>query len=503
MSIKEKIGQIPSSARIGVAVCSALALGSIFVFSSLSSENPLTGSQGAGKVDVNFNPNESNISRDGAGEKPTTNSEEIKKIYEEDRATQKEEAKTSGGSDSYVETLTLMNAEDKIAEAEQKIDELGELEGTNDKIIPDEQFQKLMERKKLREQQARLEAQAKKEEAEASKQAAASHQAALPLITQEELDAFLQQERSASMERVTVKVSTPGYIPSKGGPTVAVNSTTETLGISDGAVKAFGSTPTGMAINQGAKAVPMVDRMSSEYKSNQVAQRKSSTFEQMQDMRNDKSGVSPKTNEYGMQQPTAYASLIDPAGLKNHESMEYITAGSIYYSVLEIGVNTDEISPVRATIVQEGPLKGAVLLGQPERRNQTAVITFNTMALDGRDIPISAIALDLDTMRSGLADDVDTHVFERYGKLITAAMLEGYAESLVNTTTITNGDGSSETITEALPDTKDQLAYAIGTAGEALVPVFEDQFDRDPTVFVEANKEIGIMLTSGVEIMAE
>ncbi|MGD1524376.1 TrbI/VirB10 family protein [Vibrio owensii] len=490
-SLKERIGQMPTMARIGVVVCSVLAVGSVFMYSSLSSDNALISGAGAGKVDVNFNPSKSDISKDGAGEKVTTNSEEIKQVYEQDRKNQRQEAEENPDV-SYVETLALENAEDKIQEAEDKIEALGDLKGQNQEVIPNEQFQKLMERKKLREQQERL----RQQEASKKNEPAKKQVSVIPAITAEELDAFLLKELEGVTTRSEEKKAIEGYaLNPQPAQSIVLSSSADNN--STGA-SASGAGYVSYSQQTKKENVPMIQRMTQKGRlASNVEVRKASAMDNMQSMRN-KAGAGTQglpTNPAA----TSYASLVDPVNLKPQNAAEHITAGTVFYSVLEIGVNTDEISPVRATIVQEGPLKGAVLLGQPERRGEKAMITFNNMSIDGKDVSINAIALDLDTMRSALADDVDRHIIERYGKLITAAMVQGYAESLVNTSTVTNSDGSTEKVSERLPNTRDQMAYAIGRAGEELVPIFEDEFQRKPTVYVDSNKEIGIMFMAGFD----
>ncbi|WP_410951213.1 DotG/IcmE/VirB10 family protein [Pseudomonas sp. S1(2024)] len=177
-----------------------------------------------------------------------------------------------------------------------------------------------------------------------------------------------------------------------------------------------------------------------------------------------------------------------------------ISVGQTFYSVLQIGVDTDEISPVRAVTVQKGLLEGAVLTGEPVRTGQKAKIQFSNMSWKGKNYSINAIALDPETYRSGLADSVDNHTFERYSKLAIASFVDGYADALQDTQTVTNTDGSSSTQTNALPDAADQIKMGIGKMGEKFSPIFEREFDRPPTVTVEANKSIIVMFMATVDL---
>jgi hypothetical protein len=177
-----------------------------------------------------------------------------------------------------------------------------------------------------------------------------------------------------------------------------------------------------------------------------------------------------------------------------------VPVGSTVYSVLQIGVNTDEISPVRAVMVEKGRLEGAVLTGEPKRVGEKAQLTFTSMSLNGKSYAINAIALDTDTYRSVLADGVDNHTFERYSKLFAAAFVEGYADALSGTQTITNTDGSSSSRKDPLPDTGSQIKVGVGEIGKKMSPIYAKEFDRPPTITVEPNKSIIIMFMQELDL---
>lgn len=177
-----------------------------------------------------------------------------------------------------------------------------------------------------------------------------------------------------------------------------------------------------------------------------------------------------------------------------------VPVGSTVYSVLQIGVNTDEISPVRAVTVEKGRLEGAVLTGEPKRVGEKAQLTFTSMSLNGRSYAVNAVALDVDTYRSVLADGVDNHTFERYSKLFAAAFVEGYADALSGTQTITNTDGSSSSRKDPLPDTGAQIKVGVGEIGKKMSPIYAREFERPPTVTVEPNKSIIIMFMQELDL---
>jgi hypothetical protein len=199
-----------------------------------------------------------------------------------------------------------------------------------------------------------------------------------------------------------------------------------------------------------------------------------------------------------------YQDVVYPAGAPIFDVEEKIMPGDMYYAMLEIEVNTDEISPVRATIVQEGPLKGGVLIGMPKRVGGKSMIEFSTLALKGQTYSgVSVVAVDPDTMRTAFADDVDYHTFERYFKLAAASIVAGYAEALTSVEKQTSATGTETEVSVALPKFSDRMAVAIGRVGEKLEPVYAKEFERAPTVTIYKNRDLGIMFLSELIINGE
>lgn len=179
---------------------------------------------------------------------------------------------------------------------------------------------------------------------------------------------------------------------------------------------------------------------------------------------------------------------------------ENIVVGETFYAMLQIGVNTDEISPIRAVVVENGKLKNAVLVGNPVRVGEKAVLTFDKMSVNGKSTTITAVALDPDTLRTGVADGVDRHTVERYSKLFLASFVEGFAEGMTGGQTTTNTDGSQSTIIDALPNPADQALVGLGKVGQRFAPIFEKEFERPPTITVEPNKTIILMFLEDIDL---
>jgi|GEM_PF-3273907 len=196
---------------------------------------------------------------------------------------------------------------------------------------------------------------------------------------------------------------------------------------------------------------------------------------------------------------------------KKGEKKPYsIFVGDVHFGVIQISINSDEQSPLRAEIVG-GDLDGAVLVGNFKVVAEKVIVLFNSMVFEQREYPVNIVAIDPDTLRSALADDVDHHYLERYGSLIAATFAEGYASSLAipsdgretKTTTVISPDG---TVTEQKPKDytdKEMIITGIGNVGSSLAEEFQKHINRKPTIHVYENKEVGLMFLSSLIVNGE
>ena len=184
-------------------------------------------------------------------------------------------------------------------------------------------------------------------------------------------------------------------------------------------------------------------------------------------------------------------------------------AGDVAYAVLDRGFNSDDpAAPIFATIVdlderqQPGPLNGIRLLGQIVYSQTQASIRFTSMILqDGRQGPMQAIAITVDQARTGVAEDVDNHVLERYGGLVVAGLLQGIGQvgqqlTQLNTNT-TYGDGFAVQSGRKI----DWLTAGLGAAmpvGQAMTAAAARSFSRPPTLSSSVNFPIGIVFLQPV-----
>lgn len=174
-------------------------------------------------------------------------------------------------------------------------------------------------------------------------------------------------------------------------------------------------------------------------------------------------------------------------------------AGDIHVAVLETGVNSDEPSPILAKIVS-GPLKGTRLIGSINVTGEKVILAFTTASIPRhpKSVGIQAVAIDANTSRTALATSVDNHYFLKYGVLLGATFLGGYADALTNnnkTTIVQNGqviqvpnDGMT---------TKELTQQGLGSVGKELANQAKQTSQAlKPTITVDSGTAMGILILS-------
>ena len=180
-------------------------------------------------------------------------------------------------------------------------------------------------------------------------------------------------------------------------------------------------------------------------------------------------------------------------------------AGDIMYGVMTTGLNSDEPGPVLAKIVS-GRLKGSTLIGAFTKGTESVAITFSTINIPGRNnsVGINAFAIDQDTARTAVADDVDKHLLQRYGSLFGGTFLSGISQAVqqagASFAVPTDGSGTNagQSLVKVLPqlNTTEKVIVALGAAGQALGQVAVTQFNTPTTITVNAGSPIGIFFMS-------
>jgi intracellular multiplication protein IcmE len=182
---------------------------------------------------------------------------------------------------------------------------------------------------------------------------------------------------------------------------------------------------------------------------------------------------------------------------------ENIKAGSILFGVLDTGINSDEKSPIMATIV-EGKLRGAKLLGSFQRVEEKVVLQFTTLSLPSLNssIPINAVAIDANTARTALASSVDNHYLLRYGTLFASSFMSGVGQAVRDSgdsVTINYGTGETMRFKGGMAFGKAAVS-GLGEVGTRLADALKPTFNRAPTVTVKSGSGIGLLLMGDLTV---
>jgi intracellular multiplication protein IcmE len=178
-----------------------------------------------------------------------------------------------------------------------------------------------------------------------------------------------------------------------------------------------------------------------------------------------------------------------------------IKTGDVFFGVLDTTVNSDEPSPILATIVS-GRFKGARLIGSfnlPSNGDKV-VISFNTMSIPGaaKTTPISAFAIDANTARTALASHANHHYLLRYGSLFAAAFLQGIGYAFASANTIVAVGPGGIVQSNFNRSMLDNAIIGLTAVGNAWGQVAMQQFNIPPTVEVCAGTGIGVLFTQDV-----
>ncbi len=174
-------------------------------------------------------------------------------------------------------------------------------------------------------------------------------------------------------------------------------------------------------------------------------------------------------------------------------------AGDIHVAVLETGVNSDEPSPILAKIVS-GPLKGTRLIGSINVTGEKVILAFTTASIPRhpKSVGIQAVAIDANTSRTALATSVDNHYFLKYGVLLGATFLGGFADALTNnnkTTIVQNGQVIQ--VPNGGMTTKELTQQGLGSVGKELANQAKQTSQAlKPTITVDSGTAMGILILS-------
>jgi len=177
-------------------------------------------------------------------------------------------------------------------------------------------------------------------------------------------------------------------------------------------------------------------------------------------------------------------------------------AGTIYNAIIETAVNSDEESPVLARIVS-GPLKGTRLIGTFKNLGEKVAIEFRTANIPSYDrtVGIKAYAIDTNTSRTAVADDVDHHYFLRYGVLLATSFISGYSQALAQSGATTTTSLTGTTTTNPTLTSEQLNKVALGQVGQQVSNDVKQQYNNlKPTIYVNSGIAVGILLMDDLTI---
>lgn len=178
-----------------------------------------------------------------------------------------------------------------------------------------------------------------------------------------------------------------------------------------------------------------------------------------------------------------------------------VTAGTIMFGCLDTGVNSDEESPVLVSVVS-GQFKGAKMIGTFKVVEKKLVLNFSRMSLPwhGSSVGVKVVAVDPDTARTALAHHVDNHYFLRYGTLFASSFMSGLAQAISQSGSTTSATTAGVVTTTPQLDTTEKILVALGEVGTQYANVLGQNFNRKPTVTVEAGQGVGLLFMDDAQI---
>lgn len=188
-------------------------------------------------------------------------------------------------------------------------------------------------------------------------------------------------------------------------------------------------------------------------------------------------------------------------------------SGDVIYGMLDRGFNSDDPNaPLVVTLYdvlqdgRQGPLYGSRLIGtiqytQSPWSAQSAVVFNRLVMVDGREMPVQAMAISESDARTGVASKVDKHTLSRWSGLIAGTLLQGagnVGQSLVqNNNTARIEDGVTVVSRNPINWTEAGVA-ALQPLGQAASQAAMQHWQRPPTVSGHQGMGVGVVFLSPV-----
>lgn len=167
--------------------------------------------------------------------------------------------------------------------------------------------------------------------------------------------------------------------------------------------------------------------------------------------------------------------------------------GEVLYAMNTVSINSDVPGPAMIELVT-GRLKGGKFIGNFVRHNKHLLLKFSVFSYEGKTYPVEALAVDPATSGVAMRSDFDSHYVERWGGLVAASFLEGFAEAVSGSGLSTESTAVGVIVDHPVYSTADQMWIAAGKVGENLAEPMLQNFYRPPTVYLEPGTEIGILI---------
>lgn len=154
-------------------------------------------------------------------------------------------------------------------------------------------------------------------------------------------------------------------------------------------------------------------------------------------------------------------------------------AGDFAFAQLLNEANSDAPAPVLAQIVS-GPLRGARAIGNFDVVNdEFLVLRFDRIVLDGRPIPITAVAMDPSSSSAALRTSINRRTFRRVILPAAAEFIENVGEAIAETsqTTVTVDDGAVVEDQDEL-DAEEEIGAGVEAAAEEYGEFLDEEADR-------------------------
>ncbi len=177
---------------------------------------------------------------------------------------------------------------------------------------------------------------------------------------------------------------------------------------------------------------------------------------------------------------------------------DILKAGTILYAQLNTAINSDENTPILATIVS-GPLKNARVLGSFVRVDRKVLLNFSVLNVPhlASSITINAVAIDLNTARTAMADEVNNHYFLKYGSIAAAAFVSGLGEAFQKSGSQIETTSSGSVTTMPKLNLMQKGAVGLGNMAAQLEESLNNTVSQiQPTVKVHKNIGMGLLLMS-------